>query len=306
MINVFCSLVNAVPAKHLLGWLCMKKFFKALSGVSLLCIRIFPEAIFACLSAPICQYCTKVQSWAELSLKIEKKKNGWRLVSVIPQFAIRCQYTLICWKGWWLSALPLSWWAAFIPFRPFFLLFSPRTSSRLLMGVAQVGARRSSWRVISSIEQKTEGNEKKQQMARDYRVKIEAELQEICQDVLVRKPGVVMGVGLGWVDGWGWGLEPRGSIVTWSHWRYRQRFIFPLSAELCGSLPHLLLAESQGEGLLFMWSRWGTKCTHTHILLLCCTVTAKTLEIKDINSKICQTPMKTEIYYYYYYYVCWF
>ncbi|CAG5977425.1 unnamed protein product [Menidia menidia] len=51
-----------------------------------------------------------------------------------------------------------------------------------------VGARRSSWRVISSIEQKTEGNEKKQQMARDYRVKIEAELQEICHDVLVRTP----------------------------------------------------------------------------------------------------------------------
>lgn len=49
-----------------------------------------------------------------------------------------------------------------------------------------MGARRSSWRVISSIEQKTEGNEKKRQMASDYRVKIEAELQEICHDVLVR------------------------------------------------------------------------------------------------------------------------
>jgi 14-3-3 protein beta/theta/zeta len=48
-----------------------------------------------------------------------------------------------------------------------------------------VGARRSSWRVISSIEQKTEGNEKKQQMAREYREKIEAELEEICKDVLV-------------------------------------------------------------------------------------------------------------------------
>jgi len=58
---------------------------------------------------------------------------------------------------------------------------------RNLLSVAYknvVGARRSSWRVISSIEQKTEGNEKKQQMAREYRVKIEAELQEICQDVL--------------------------------------------------------------------------------------------------------------------------
>ncbi|XP_068605365.1 14-3-3 protein beta/alpha-1-like [Brachionichthys hirsutus] len=58
---------------------------------------------------------------------------------------------------------------------------------RNLLSVAYknvVGARRSSWRVISSIEQKTEGNEKKQQMARDYRLKIEAELCEICEDVL--------------------------------------------------------------------------------------------------------------------------
>ena len=44
---------------------------------------------------------------------------------------------------------------------------------------------RSSWRVISSIEQKTEGAERKQQMAKEYREKVEAELREICQDVLV-------------------------------------------------------------------------------------------------------------------------
>ncbi|KAM8946178.1 14-3-3 protein beta/alpha [Pelodytes ibericus] len=58
---------------------------------------------------------------------------------------------------------------------------------RNLLSVAYknvVGARRSSWRVISSIEQKTEGNEKKQQMAKEYREKIEVELQDICQDVL--------------------------------------------------------------------------------------------------------------------------
>uniref|UniRef100_A0A1A8GY39 Tyrosine 3-monooxygenase/tryptophan 5-monooxygenase activation protein, beta polypeptide n=1 Tax=Nothobranchius korthausae TaxID=1143690 RepID=A0A1A8GY39_9TELE len=58
---------------------------------------------------------------------------------------------------------------------------------RNLLSVAYknvVGARRSSWRVTSSIEQKTEGNEKKQQMARDYREKIEGELREICDDVL--------------------------------------------------------------------------------------------------------------------------
>ncbi len=59
---------------------------------------------------------------------------------------------------------------------------------RNLLSVAYknvVGARRSSWRVISSIEQKTEGAEKKQQMAKEYREKVEAELREICQDVLV-------------------------------------------------------------------------------------------------------------------------
>ncbi|XP_062911424.1 14-3-3 protein beta/alpha-1 [Mobula hypostoma] len=58
---------------------------------------------------------------------------------------------------------------------------------RNLLSVAYknvVGARRSSWRVISSIEQKTEGNDKKQQMAREYREKIEAELRDICNDVL--------------------------------------------------------------------------------------------------------------------------
>ncbi|XP_076022593.1 14-3-3 protein beta/alpha-1 [Genypterus blacodes] len=58
---------------------------------------------------------------------------------------------------------------------------------RNLLSVAYknvVGARRSSWRVISSIEQKTEGNDKKQQMAKEYREKIEKELQDICQDVL--------------------------------------------------------------------------------------------------------------------------
>jgi len=58
---------------------------------------------------------------------------------------------------------------------------------RNLLSVAYknvVGARRSSWRVISSIEQKTEGSERKQQMAKEYREKVETELREICQDVL--------------------------------------------------------------------------------------------------------------------------
>ena len=77
---------------------------------------------------------------------------------------------------------------------------------RNLLSVAYknvVGARRSSWRVISSIEQKTEGSERKQQMvrrslnltdltshpsqAKEYREKVEKELRDICNDVLVRK-----------------------------------------------------------------------------------------------------------------------
>ena len=60
---------------------------------------------------------------------------------------------------------------------------------RNLLSVAYknvVGARRSSWRVISSIEQKTEGSERKQQMAKEYREKVEKELREICYDVLVK------------------------------------------------------------------------------------------------------------------------
>merc|ERR1711909_167929 len=58
---------------------------------------------------------------------------------------------------------------------------------RNLLSVAYknvVGARRSSWRVISSIEQKTEGSDRKQQMAKEYREKVEKELRDICNDVL--------------------------------------------------------------------------------------------------------------------------
>ncbi|KAL0164682.1 hypothetical protein M9458_040435, partial [Cirrhinus mrigala] len=35
-----------------------------------------------------------------------------------------------------------------------------------------------------SIEQKTEGNDKKLQMVKEYREKVEAELREICNEVL--------------------------------------------------------------------------------------------------------------------------
>ncbi|XP_005109589.1 14-3-3 protein zeta [Aplysia californica] len=58
---------------------------------------------------------------------------------------------------------------------------------RNLLSVAYknvVGARRSAWRVVSSIESKTEGSEKKLLMAKAYRETIEEELKQICNDVL--------------------------------------------------------------------------------------------------------------------------
>jgi 14-3-3 protein beta/theta/zeta len=57
---------------------------------------------------------------------------------------------------------------------------------RNLLSVAYknvVGARRSSWRVISSIEQKA-SDDRKLNMARDYRIKIEGELKQLCDTVL--------------------------------------------------------------------------------------------------------------------------
>lgn len=58
---------------------------------------------------------------------------------------------------------------------------------RNLMSVAYknvIGARRSAWRVISSIEMKTEGNEKKNAMVKEYKVVIEKELTDISKDVI--------------------------------------------------------------------------------------------------------------------------
>lgn len=49
-----------------------------------------------------------------------------------------------------------------------------------------VGARRASWRILSSIEQKEEskGNEVNVKRIRDYRHKVETELTDICHDVM--------------------------------------------------------------------------------------------------------------------------
>ncbi|PVH95013.1 14-3-3 protein [Periconia macrospinosa] len=60
---------------------------------------------------------------------------------------------------------------------------------RNLLSVAYknvVGTRRASWRIISSIEQKEEskGSDKHVNTIREYRKKIEEELEQVCQDVL--------------------------------------------------------------------------------------------------------------------------
>ena len=60
---------------------------------------------------------------------------------------------------------------------------------RNLLSVAYkntVGSRRAAWRIISSVEQKekSKGNETQSGYAKDYRVKVENELQKICDTIL--------------------------------------------------------------------------------------------------------------------------
>jgi len=60
---------------------------------------------------------------------------------------------------------------------------------RNLLSVAYknvIGARRASWRIVSSIEQKEEskGNDSQVTLIKEYREKIEGELAKICEDIL--------------------------------------------------------------------------------------------------------------------------
>ncbi|MCJ1343504.1 14-3-3 protein [Peltigera leucophlebia] len=60
---------------------------------------------------------------------------------------------------------------------------------RNLLSVAYknvIGARRASWRIVTSIEQKEEskGNESQVALIKEYRQKIEVELAKICEDIL--------------------------------------------------------------------------------------------------------------------------
>merc|ERR1712066_519354 len=63
------------------------------------------------------------------------------------------------------------------------------TEERNLLSVAYknaVGSRRAAWRIITSVEQKekTKGNEEQASYAKEYCLKVEGELQKICDTII--------------------------------------------------------------------------------------------------------------------------
>merc|ERR1712039_452842 len=69
---------------------------------------------------------------------------------------------------------------------------------RNLLSVAYknaVGSRRAAWRIITSVEQKekTKGNEDQSKYAKEYCVKVETELQKICDTILGLLSGTLIG-----------------------------------------------------------------------------------------------------------------
>merc|ERR1712178_71261 len=72
------------------------------------------------------------------------------------------------------------------------------TEERNLLSVAYknaVGSRRAAWRIITSVEQKekTKGNEDQAKHAKEYCVKVETELQKICDTILGLLDGSLIG-----------------------------------------------------------------------------------------------------------------
>ena len=62
------------------------------------------------------------------------------------------------------------------------------SEERNLLSVAfknVVGAKRSSWRVVTALEEKQDDNGEKKATIKEYREKIEKELNKVCDEVLV-------------------------------------------------------------------------------------------------------------------------
>lgn len=128
---------------------------------------------------------------------------------------------------------------------------------RNLLSVAYknvVGGRRSAWRVISSIEQKTDTNDKKMQLVKDYREKVESELRSICTTVLVswgsgdtcHNPSGRDGQGIctqlgAWESDVGLGVGDLCATLCWGRASYCTT---PLKDE--GTLPWLSVGKEDG------------------------------------------------------------